>query len=122
MTTSIHRHQLEHHTNNQPTQDNMSFNDLVLQHIRDNKPDGTLEQLLTEMKGLSPESPLTMHKLNSALLYSNTILRSEPDHIEYTTDFLDSRTCQLLALNMFTNFMLDNISRQYDEDDDSTLF
>lgn len=121
MNTQLHNNHFEHFTNRQVTEDNINFNDLVLEHIKNNKPDGTLEQLLIEMKKLSPEATVTMQSLNSALLYSDASLRTDPDYINYTTDILDQRTNQLLGLNMLTNIMLNNISRIYDKNEDSTL-
>lgn len=118
MNTQLHNNHFEHFTNRQVTEDNINFNDLVLEHIKKNKPDGTLEQLLTEMKSLSPEARVTMQSLNSALLYSDASLRTDPDYVNYTTDILDNRTNQLLGLNMLTNIMLNNMSRLYDENKD----
>jgi len=99
------------------TESNNSFNELVLSYIKDNKPEGELVQLLTIMKNLSPADPVTMQKLSSALLYSDTTLRSDPDYVNYTSNILDSRTSQMLSLSMLTNIMLNNISRHYDEDE-----
>ena len=58
-----------------------------------------------------------MQKLSSALLYSDTTRRSDPDYINYTSDILDKRTSQMLSLNMLTNIMLNNIIHRNDEDD-----
>lgn len=121
MNTQLHNNHFEHFTNRQVTEDNINFNDLVLEHIKNNKPDGTLEQLLIEMKKLSPEATVTIQSLNAALLYSDASLRTDPDYINYTTDILDNRTNQLLGLNMLTNIMLNNMSRIYDKNEDSTL-
>lgn len=102
----------------QNTRNNIDFNELVLEHIKLNQPDGTLYELLNEMKDLSPDSPVTMNELNSALLYSDATLRTDPQYIDYTTEILDSRTSQLLGLNMLTNMMLNNMFQHYDEDID----
>lgn len=116
MSISIYNNQLAPNVKYQTEEDNNSFNEVVLAHIKSNQPDGELVQLLNEMRALSPETPVTMQKLSSALLYSDTILRSDPDYTNYTCDILDKRTSQLLGLNMLTNIMLNNISHNYDED------
>jgi len=116
MKISMHSYQLETDGKYKIIEDKTDFNNLVLTHIKNNQPDGTLLQLLNEMKGFSPEIPVTMQKLNSALLYSDTILRSDLDYINYTNEILDKRTSQVLGLTMFINVMLNNISHQYDED------
>lgn len=116
MSISIYNNSSEHYERQQKTNDTNNFNDLVLEHIKDNQPSGSLQELLDVMKELSPKNPVTMQKLNSALLYSDTILRNDPDYVDYTTEILDKRTSQLLGLNMLTNIMLNNIPRQNDED------
>jgi len=121
MNISIYSNPLTPDIKHQKAEDNNSFNDVVLAHIKSNQPDGELVQLLDEMRALSPEMPVTMQKLSSALLYSDTILRSDPDYINYTCEILDKRTSQLLGLNMLTNIMLNNISHNYDEDKDQTF-
>jgi len=105
----------------QSVDDNRNFNDLVLAHIKNNRPDGSLDQLLNEMKKLLPDMPVSMQKLNSALLYSDMTLRIDPDYEDYTTEVLDNRTSQLLGLNMLTNIMLNNILRHNNEDEDKYL-
>lgn len=121
MKNQINNNHFEYLTKHQAREDNINFNDLVLEYLKKNKPDGTLEQLLTEIKKLSPQATVTMQNLNSALLYSNASLRTDPYYVNYTTDTLDSRTNQLLGLNMFTSTMLNNISRFYNENKDSDL-
>ncbi len=121
MSISISNNQLEANLKHHNTEDNNNFNELVLAYIKNNQPDGELVQLLNEMRDLSPEVPVTMQKLSSALLYSDTTLRSDPDYINYTSDVLDQRTNQMLGLNMLTNIMLNNISHYYDEDKNQDL-
>ncbi len=116
MSMTIYNNSSENYVQQQKINDTNDFNNLVLEYIKDSQPDGSLQDLLDEMKELSPETPVTMQKLNSALLYSDTTLRNDPDYIDYTTEILDKRTSQLLGLNMLTNTMLNNISRQNDED------
>lgn len=116
MSTSIYNNLLEYNVKYQKVEDDNCFNDVVLAHLRNNKPAGELAQLLHEMRRLSPEVPITMQKLSSALLYSNTTLRSDPDHVNYTNNILDKRASQLLGLNMLINVMLNNLLHHDDED------
>lgn len=121
MKIKIHSNPFENVITNGMRENNHNFNNLVLEHIKKNKPEGTLEQLLNEMKELSPDATVTMQSLNSALLYSDASLRTDPDYNDYTTEILDNRTNQLLVLNMLTDAMLNKMSLFYDEDNNLTL-
>lgn len=103
-------------TNIQVIEDDTCFQELVLTHIRKNQPDTSLPHLLNELHSLSPDVPLTMQKLNSALLYSAISLRTDPNYIDYTTEILDKKVIQLLGLNMLINKMMDKMLHNYDED------
>lgn len=99
--------------------DSDDFNNLVLKHIKEVRPDGTLDELLNEMKALSPDTPRTMQQLNSALQYSDAILRTDPDYADYTTAVLDKKTAQLSGLNMLMHNMLYKSLLNNNEEKDS---
>lgn len=93
-----------------------SFNDKVLHFIEQNKPQGSLTELMDQLRELSPDKALSLQQLNTALLYSNTHLRNTEEAKEYTDRVLDKHTCQMLGLNMFYNEMLYKIFTRTDDD------
>lgn len=95
--------------------DELSFNEKLLNYIKENKPDGDLNNLMEQAKELSAEKNMTMTQFNSALIYADTILRANPDYQSYTSETLDKRTIQMLSINMLRNKMLDKLTST-DED------
>lgn len=100
-------------------QSKSDFNEQVLNYVKKNKPDGTLNDLLNQLKVLSPNSAKTLPQLKNALAYSDTTLRTCPEYQKYTSDVLDKQTCQLLGLNMLTTTMMLKLISPTDENDNS---
>lgn len=119
MSITIENNQESSYTTQQSNDNSKSFNDLVLEHIKDNQPEGSLDELLYDMKALSPDKPCTIDQLSTALQYSDTILRNDPDYVDYTTEILDQRTTQLLGVKMFVKMMTDRIEEIHRNGDDS---
>lgn len=113
---NLSAHQYE--TNRHDETSELSFDDQVLQFIRDNKPEGTLTELLNKIKLLNPDAKYSLQQLNKALLYSDATLRRDPDYEAYTTDTLDKNTTQLLGINMLVNNMMNRGFLSSDEKED----
>lgn len=96
-----------------------NFDDKVLHFIEKNKPQGSLQDLMVQMRGLSPDKSISLHQLNKALLYTNSHLRSAIETKDYTHTVLDKHTTQLLGLNMLYNDML---YKNFSSSDDDTSF
>jgi len=95
--------------------DELSFNDKFLNYIKENKPDGDLNNLMEQAKELFPEEKMTMSQFNSALLYADTILRANPDYQSYTSETLDKHSIQMLGMNMLTNKMMEKFTSSEEE-------
>ena len=102
----------------QSAQSSADFNERVLGYIKEKKPEGSLNDLLHHMKTLSPDTPRTIEQLATALQYSDTILRNDENHIEYTTAVLDKQTSQLLGVKTFMKSMANNMENLYQHSDD----
>lgn len=96
-----------------------NYDDKVLHFIEKNKPQGSLKDLMEQMRELSPDKTLSLHQLNKALLYTNTHLRSANETQDYLDTVLDKHTTQLLGLNMLYNDML---YKSFSSSDDDTSF
>ncbi|MFV8988103.1 hypothetical protein [Serratia fonticola] len=83
-----------------------NFNNKVLHYFQQNKPQDKLSDLMAQMRALSPESTVSMHQLNEALLYSDTYIRNTDEYKDYANNVLDKRTFQLLGVNIFFNDMM----------------
>lgn len=118
MSTIINNVNSEYNNQTQSADEQSNFNDLVLTYIKNNKPDGTLDQLLEKMKSFSPNEPATMKKLNAALLNADLMLRSTPEYEDYTMAVLDKNTCQIACINMLNNTLINKMI-DVDEDDES---
>lgn len=105
-------------SNNDVATDDLSFNDKFLKYVKENKPDGDMSELLKKAKELNPESNMTLSQFNSALLYTDTILRADPDYQDYTDNTLDKNTTQMLGINMLTNKMMDKFLSPDDDEQD----
>jgi len=99
---------------NDPTE--LSFDDKVLHYIEQNKPKGSLSELMDQMRELSPDKTISMQQMNKALLYSDTYLRNTDDSRDYTDSVLDKFTIQLLGVNMLFNNMMYKSFTQSDDD------
>lgn len=111
----------QHENNNNRENNELSFDDRVLQFIRDNKPEGTLNELLKNIKSLDPEKKYSLQQLNKALLYSDATLRRDPDYEAYTTGTLDKNTTQMLGVNMLVNNMMNGGFLSTDEKEEDFL-
>lgn len=103
-------------TSNENNASELSFNDKFLNYVKENKPDGDIKSLMEKAKQLSPDD-MTLSEFSSALLYSDTILRANPDYQDYTSGTLDKQATQMLGINMLTNKMLDKFTADDDEQD-----
>lgn len=99
----------------------LNFDDQVLQFIRDNKPEGTLTELINKIKSLDPDNTYSLQQLNKALLYTDATLRLDPSYEAYTKDTLDKNTTQLLGVNMLFNNMMNSIFFPSDDKDEDSL-
>lgn len=96
--------------------DEESFNDKVLHYIEMNKPEGSLSELMAQMRALSPDKAVTMQQLDQALLYSDVYLRNSEASKEYTDNVLDRFTTQLQGVNtLVNNMMYENLTKTDDE-------
>lgn len=93
-----------------------SFNNKVLQYFQLNKPQGKLNDMMDQMRALSPDKNVSMHQLNEALLYSDTYMRNTDEYKDYANNVLDKRTLQLLGVNMFFNNMMYKSFTESDSD------
>lgn len=102
----------------QTAEGSADFNELVLSYIKEKQPAGSLNDLLHDMKALSPDTPRTIDQLATALQYSDTILRNDKDYADYTGSVLDKQTSQLLGVKTFMKSMTDNIENLYQRNED----
>lgn len=93
-----------------------SFNVKVLHYFQQNKPEGKLNDMMDQMRALSPDKNVSMHQLNEALLYSDTYLRNTDEYKDYANNVLDKRTFQLLGVNMFFDNMMYKSFTESDSD------
>lgn len=93
-----------------------SFNVKVLHYFQQNKPEGKLNDMMVQMRALSPDKNVSMHQLNEALLYSDTYLRNTDEYKDYANNMLDKHTFQLLGVNMFFNNMMYKSFTESDSD------
>lgn len=93
-----------------------SFNIKVLHYFQQNKPEGTLSDMMDKMRALSPDKNVSMQQLNEALLYSDTYLRHTDEYKNYANNVLDKRTSQLLGVNMLFNNMMYKSFTESDSD------
>ncbi len=96
-----------------------TYDDKVRHYIEQNRPQGTLSELMKQMRALSPDRVVTLQQLNKALLYSDTYLRNSEEFKDYTESVLDKHATQLLGLNMLYNTML---YKSFTKSDDDTSF
>ena len=84
-----------------------NFNDKVLDYIKQNQPEGSLNDLIAQLKQLAdPGEKISMQQLNSAILIADGTLRKEEEYKSYTDSTLDRMTTQMLGINIFYNNML----------------
>lgn len=93
-----------------------SFNVKVLHYFQQNKPEGKLNDMMVQMRALSPDKNVSMHQLNEALLYSDTYLRNTDEYKDYANNVLDKHTFQLLGVNMLFNNMMYKSFTESDND------
>lgn len=106
-----------HDHNHQEMKSRTCFNELVLKSMKENRPDGTFNELLIKIKQLSPDKPLTLKEINSTLLYSDGILRNDSEYKDYANEVLDKRVMQAFCLNALYNNMLYELSTDSDDDE-----
>lgn len=99
---------------NSPVQE--SFDDKVLHFIEQNRPQGSLKELMEQMRSLSIDDTVSLQQLNKALIYSNTYLRNREETKGYTDNVLDKHTSQLIGLNTLYNTMLYKAFTTSDDD------
>ena len=99
--------------------DGTSFDDLVLQYFQNKKPEGSLNDILADIKALAPDKKLSLQELNTAVLIADGEMRNDEAYKDYTDSTLDKLTSQLLGVNMFYNTMLYKGFTK--NDDDSSL-
>lgn len=83
-----------------------SFNDKVLNYLQHNKPEGKLNDIIVQMRALSPDKAVSMHQITDALLYADTYMRHTDEYKDYTHSRLDKCTFLMLGVNMFFNNMM----------------
>ncbi|RAU35146.1 type III secretion system protein [Enterobacter sp. ECC-175] len=94
-----------------------SFNDKVLDFFKQNQPEGTLNDVIDQLKQLAePGEKISMQELNSAILIADGILRKDEEYKTYTDSTLDRMTTQMLGVNMFYNNMLYKSFTKTDDD------
>ncbi|XTZ39287.1 type III secretion system protein [Salmonella enterica] len=98
--------------------DEPGFNDIVLNYVKNNRPEGSLQELLQQMKSLATDTAPTLQQLNTALLYTDATLRQDPDYQSYTSSTLDKHTTQMFGVNMLTNQMVNKLMISSDDDKD----
>ncbi|EMY3602397.1 hypothetical protein [Klebsiella aerogenes] len=86
----------------------LNFNDKVLLYIQQHQPQGSLNELLQQMRALSPDEKLSMHQLNNALLSADAQMRKDDNYSDYTDSILDKLTTRLVGVNMLFNDMMNN--------------
>ncbi|CCG86216.1 hypothetical protein [Erwinia piriflorinigrans] len=119
---NTHMTAYEHKLKNLDETSELNFDNRVLQFIRENRPEGTLNDLITKLKSLDPDNAYSLQQLNKALLYTDTTLRGDPNFRDYTKDTLDKNTSQMLGVNMMVNSMMMKwISSPDDKDDDNSF-
>ncbi|WP_168395624.1 type III secretion system protein [Erwinia amylovora] len=97
----------------------LSFDDRVLQFIRDTKPEGTLAELINKIQSLDTDHKYSSQQLINALLYTDSTLRGDPNFQDYTTETLDRNTSQMLGVNMLINNMMNRaFLSPYDKESD----
>lgn len=106
------------YSDQQSAESSTDFNELVLSYIKEKQPEGSLNDLLRDMKALSPDTPRTMDQLATALQYSDTVLRNDESYAEYTESVLDKQTSQLLGVKTFMKSMTDNFENLYQRNED----
>lgn len=112
MSTSIHNNSLAYHSVHQEVEDNTNFNDLVLEHLKMNRPDGKPEQMLNKMQIFSPKAPIL----------SAELLQSDPDYINPANDISNIEANRLLCLNMLRYQMLYDMLNKDDENKDLIMW
>ncbi|SFN66075.1 hypothetical protein SAMN05216516_11331 [Izhakiella capsodis] len=88
-------------------QSDPNFNDKVLNYIEKYQPHCSLNDLLKQIKQLSPDKrSITLQKMINAFTYADINLREDGKYKNYTESTLDKFTSQLFDLNMLYNQML----------------
>ncbi|MBA4823734.1 type III secretion system protein [Pantoea ananatis] len=94
-----------------------SFNDKVLDFFKQNQPEGSLNEVIAQLKKLAvPGEKISMQQLNSAILIADGTLRKDEEYKTYTDSTLDRMTTQMLGVNMFYNNMLYKSFTKTDDD------
>lgn len=93
-----------------------SFNDKVLHYLKQNKPEDKLNELIVQIRALSPDKGVSITKINEALLYADTYMRNTDEYKDYANNVLDKRTIQILGVNMFFNNMINKFFTESDDD------
>lgn len=84
-----------------------SFNDKVLDFFKHNQPEGSLNEVIAQLKKLAkPGEKISMQQLNLAILIADGTLRKDDEYKTYTDSTLDRMTTQILGVNMFYSNML----------------
>lgn len=103
-----------------PDEDNTtdsSFNDKVLDFFKQNQPEGSLSEVIAQLKKLAEtDEKISMQQLNSAILIADGTLRKDDEYKTYTDSTLDRMTTQMLGMNMFYNNMLYKSFSKTDDD------
>lgn len=103
-----------------PDEDNTtdsSFNDKVLDFFKQNQPEGSLSEVIAQLKKLAEtDEKISMQQLNSAILIADSTLRKDDEYKTYTDSTLDRMTTQMLGMNMFYNNMLYKSFSKTDDD------
>ncbi len=95
-----------------------SFNDKVLAFFKEKQPEGSLNEIINQLKMLAePGEKISMQQLNSALLIADGTLRKDEEYKTYTDGTLDRMTTQMLGINALYNSML---YKSYPKADDET--
>lgn len=99
--------------------DETTFDDLVLHYFQNNRPEGSLNDILADLKALAPDKHLSLQALNKAVLIADGEMRKDEAGKEYTDKTLDKLASQLQGVTMFYNTMLYNSFTK--NNDDSSL-
>lgn len=83
-----------------------SFDDLVLHYFQNNQPEGSLNDILADIKALAPYNKLSLQELNTAVLIADGEMRNNETYKQYTDNTLDKLSSQLLGVNSIYNTML----------------
>lgn len=93
-----------------------SFDDLVLQYIKENRPEGNLDDLLKALKALVPDEKVSLQQITNALANADSTLRKDPEWQDYTDATLDKQTSLVLSLNMLFFSLLSKMGTNSDEE------